>query len=91
MTVQQPPGRALAPGQAGKTPGRERVLGLFRRPARGPVPFRPLLPAQGAAGTAAAGARPGGTRLALLIASLLAGLVIALLTVHLAGKWEPIA
>ena len=31
-----------------------------------------------------------GTRLALLVASLLAGLVIALLTVHLAGKWEPI-
>ncbi len=31
-----------------------------------------------------------GTRLALLIASLLAGLVTALLTVHLAGKWEPI-
>ena len=29
-----------------------------------------------------------GTRLALLIASLLAGLVIGLLTVHLAGKWE---
>jgi hypothetical protein len=29
-----------------------------------------------------------GTRLALLIASLLAGLVIALLTVHLAGSWE---
>ena len=29
-----------------------------------------------------------GTRLGLLIASLLAGLVIALLTVHLAGKWE---
>jgi hypothetical protein len=28
------------------------------------------------------------TRLALLIASLLAGLLIALLTVHLAGKWE---
>jgi len=28
------------------------------------------------------------TRLALLVASLLAGLVIALLTVHLAGKWE---
>jgi hypothetical protein len=28
-----------------------------------------------------------GTRLALLIASVLAGLVIALLTVHLAGKW----
>lgn len=29
-----------------------------------------------------------GTRLGLLFASLLAGLVIALLTVHLAGKWE---
>jgi hypothetical protein len=31
-----------------------------------------------------------GTRLALLIASLLAGLVIALLTVHLAGRWQSI-
>ena len=31
-----------------------------------------------------------GIRLALLVASLLAGLVIALLTVHLTGKWEPI-
>lgn len=30
-----------------------------------------------------------GTRLALLSAALLAGLVIALLTVHLAGNWEP--
>jgi hypothetical protein len=30
-----------------------------------------------------------GTRLALLSASLLAGLVIALLTVHLTGSWEP--
>jgi hypothetical protein len=30
-----------------------------------------------------------GPRLALLLASLLAGLVIALLTVHLAGNWEP--
>jgi hypothetical protein len=29
-----------------------------------------------------------GTRLALLIASLLGGLVIALLTVHLAGPWQ---
>jgi hypothetical protein len=29
-----------------------------------------------------------GTRLALLTASLIAGLVIALLTVHLAGQWE---
>ena len=34
---------------------------------------------------------PGGrgTRLALLLASLLAGLVIALLTVHLEGQWRP--
>ena len=31
-----------------------------------------------------------GTRLALLVASILAGLVIALLTVHLTGKWEPV-
>jgi len=31
-----------------------------------------------------------GTRVALLVASILAGLVIALLTVHLTGKWEPI-
>ena len=30
-----------------------------------------------------------GTRLALLVASILAGLVVALLTVHLTGKWEP--
>ena len=30
-----------------------------------------------------------GIRMALLAASLLAGLVIALLTVHLTGKWEP--
>jgi hypothetical protein len=30
-----------------------------------------------------------GPRLALLLASLVAGLVIALLTVHLAGNWEP--
>ena len=30
-----------------------------------------------------------GARLALLIASLLAGLVIALLTVHLEGQWRP--
>ena len=29
-----------------------------------------------------------GTRLILLIASLLGGLVIALLTVHLAGRWQ---
>ena len=31
-----------------------------------------------------------GIRLALLVASILAGLLIALLTVHLTGKWEPI-
>jgi len=30
-----------------------------------------------------------GTRLALLVASLLAGLVIALLTVHVVGNWQP--
>ena len=30
-----------------------------------------------------------GTRVALLVASILAGLVVALLTVHLTGKWEP--
>jgi hypothetical protein len=52
----------------------------------------------GSAGLAGAG-RPArramealggrGTRVALLVASLLAGLVIALLTVHLTGKWEP--
>jgi ABC-type arginine/histidine transport system permease subunit len=29
-----------------------------------------------------------GTRLALLVASLLVGLLIALLTVHLTGRWE---
>ncbi len=52
------------------------------------------LPARAAAGSAVArramevlGGR--GTRPALLTALLLAGLVIALLTVHLAGRWEP--
>jgi hypothetical protein len=50
------------------------------------VPRLPRLLAAEARGTALLGGR--GTRLALLIASLLAGLVIALLTVHLAGKWE---
>jgi succinate dehydrogenase/fumarate reductase cytochrome b subunit len=51
------------------------------------VPRLPgLLAAEGRAREVLAGR---GTRLALLIASLLAGLVIALLTVHLAGKWEP--
>ena len=51
------------------------------------VPRLPRLLAAEARGTALLGGR--GTRLALLIASLLAGLVIALLTVHLASKWEP--
>jgi hypothetical protein len=52
-----------------------RVPGLLAAEARGGGPLLGLL-----------GGR--GTRLALLVASLLAGLVIALLTVHLAGKWE---
>lgn len=45
--------------------------------------------ARGAAARAMEVLSGRGTRLALLISSLLAGLVIALLTVHLAGKWEP--
>ncbi len=62
------------------------------------VPRLPRLLAAETRGQAGAGRQGGrvmevlgnrGTRLALLIASLLAGLVIALLTVHLAGKWEP--
>jgi hypothetical protein len=52
-----------------------RVPGLLAVEARGGGPLPGLL-----------GGR--GTRLALLVASLLAGLVIALLTVHLAGQWE---
>jgi hypothetical protein len=44
-----------------------------------------LLAAEGRAMAVLAGRS---TRLALLLASILAGLVIALLTVHLAGKWE---
>jgi len=44
--------------------------------------------ARGARAMEVLGARS--TRLALLIASLLAGLVLALLTVHLAGNWESI-
>jgi len=52
-----------------------RVPRLLFVEARGGGPLRGLL-----------GGRS--TRLALLTASLLAGLVIALLTVHLAGKWE---
>jgi hypothetical protein len=48
-----------------------------------------LLAAEARGGSSLPGLLGGrGTRLALLIASLLAGLVIALLTVHLAGKWE---
>ena len=53
------------------------------------VPRVPRLLAAEARGGSLLGLLGGrGTRLALLIASLLAGLVIALLTVHLAGKWE---
>jgi hypothetical protein len=50
------------------------------------LPRVPRLLAAEARATEVLGGR--GTRLALLIASLLAGLVIALLTVHLAGNWE---
>ena len=54
------------------------------------VPRLPrLLAAEAGAGRRAMRVLGGrGARLALLLASLLAGLVIALLTVHLAGKWE---
>lgn len=53
------------------------------------VPRLPrLLTAEVRGGSALALLGGRGTRLALLIASLIAGLVIALLTVHLAGKWE---
>ena len=69
-----------------------RLPGLLAAEARGVA--RP----RGAADGNAAGGRHArramevlggrGTRLALLTASLLAGLVIALLTVHLAGQWH---
>ena len=42
----------------------------------------------GAAGNERLTAMTGAVLLVLLLASLLAGLVIALLTVHLAGNWE---
>ena len=70
-----------------------RLPGLLAAEARGVA-----LPGGGAGGNAGAGrhARRAmevlggrGTRLALLIASLLAGLVIALLTMHLAAQWRP--
>jgi len=70
-----------------------RLPGLLAAEARGAA-----LPGGGAGGNAGGGrhARRAmevlggrGTRLALLIASLLAGLVIALLTVHLEGQWRP--
>jgi hypothetical protein len=70
-----------------------RLPGLLAAEARGAA-----LPGGAAGGNAGPGrhARRAmevlggrGTRLALLIASLLAGLVIALLTVHLAGQWHP--
>ena len=66
-----------------------RLPGLLAAEARG------VSLAEGAATVAGRPARRAmqalggrGTRLILLIASLLAGLVIALLTVHLAGRWE---
>jgi hypothetical protein len=70
-----------------------RLPGLLAAEARGAA-----LPEGGAGGYAGGGrhARRAmvvlggrGTRLALLIASLLAGLLIALLTVHLEGQWRP--
>jgi hypothetical protein len=70
-----------------------RLPGLLAAEARGVA-----LPEGGTDGHAGAGRHAHramevlggkGTRLALLIASLLAGLVIALLTVHLAGQWHP--
>jgi hypothetical protein len=69
-----------------------RLPGLLAAEARGVT-----LPEGGVGGHAGAGrhARRAmevlggrGTRLALLLASLLAGLVLALLTVHLAGHWH---
>ena len=69
-----------------------RLPGLLAAEARG------VVPPDGGVGYAGAGrhARRAvevlggrGTRLVLLLASLLAGLVIALLTVHLAGQWHP--
>jgi hypothetical protein len=69
-----------------------RLPGLLATEARG------VSLAEGEAGGHAVAGRHGrravevlggrGTRLALLTASLLAGLVIALLTVHLVGKWQ---
>ena len=69
-----------------------RVPGLLAAEARG------ISLEEGKTGGHAGGGRHGrramevlggrGTRLALLSASLLAGLVIALLTVHLVGKWQ---
>jgi hypothetical protein len=69
-----------------------RLLRLLAAEARGVV-----LPEGGNGGHAGAGRHAyramevlsgRGTRLALLMVSLLAGLVIALLTVHLAGQWQ---
>lgn len=47
-----------------------------------------LLAAEAHGGRAAAVLSGRGTRVSLLIASLVAGLVIAMLTVHLAGPWQ---
>jgi len=52
------------------------------------VAYVPRLPRLLSAGAHGVGGR--GIRLALLIASLVGGLVIALLTVHLAGTWGPL-
>lgn len=70
-----------------------RVPRLLAAEARGTA-----LPESGSGWRAGAGQRARhavqviggrGTRLSLLIASLAGGLTIALLTVHLAGRWEP--
>jgi hypothetical protein len=53
----------------------------------GPPPGRAVVRRHARRARQALGGRS--TRLVLLTASVLAGLVIALLTVHLAGRWEP--
>jgi hypothetical protein len=68
-----------------------RLLRVLAAEARGVRLGEGGLPAGAAGGAAyrAMGVLSGrGTRLALLMVSLLAGLVIALLTVHLAGQWQ---
>ena len=66
-----------------------RLPGLLAAEARGAAMPQGDTDEHAAAGRRAMEVLGGrGTRLALLTASLLAGLVIALLTVHLAGNWE---